>query len=101
MCPSVEADTSTSGTPLVHPYSYSFLPALGKIPLSMLCSSLYLARCPGCIGVSRRPRNAVWQTAWASVCRYCFSLYSSQLKEHFGYSQEQIQGIGSANNLGN
>ena len=32
--------------------------------------------------------------------RYCFSLYSSQLKRHFGYSQEQIQGIGSANNLG-
>ena len=33
-------------------------------------------------------------------CRYCFSLYSSQLKQHFGYSQEEIQGIGSANNLG-
>ena len=32
--------------------------------------------------------------------RYCFSLYSSELKHHFGYTQEEIQGIGSANNLG-
>ncbi len=42
----------------------------------------------------------MWQTPRACLCRYCFSLYSSQLKEHFGYSQEEIQGIGSANNLG-
>lgn len=32
--------------------------------------------------------------------RYCFSLYSNELKHHFGYTQEEIQGIGSANNLG-
>lgn len=34
------------------------------------------------------------------MCRYCFSLYSNELKHHFGYTQEEIQGIGSANNLG-
>jgi hypothetical protein len=32
--------------------------------------------------------------------RYCFSLYSNELKDHFGYTQEEIPGIGSANNLG-
>lgn len=31
---------------------------------------------------------------------YCFSLYSNQLKEAFGYDQRQIQAIGSATNLG-
>ena len=31
---------------------------------------------------------------------YCFSLYSNQLKEAFGYDQKQIQAIGSATNLG-
>ncbi|CAL5228367.1 g11486 [Coccomyxa viridis] len=48
-----------------------------------------------------------WHTLTASILLqlsaglgYCFSLYSSQIKEHFGYSQEEIQGIGSAANLG-
>lgn len=31
---------------------------------------------------------------------YSFSLYSDDLKRHFDYSQEQVQGIGSAINLG-
>ncbi|KAK9836313.1 hypothetical protein WJX81_004629 [Elliptochloris bilobata] len=31
---------------------------------------------------------------------YCFSLYSDALKTHFGYSQQQIEGVGSACNLG-
>ncbi|KAL3138776.1 hypothetical protein ABBQ32_005620 [Trebouxia sp. C0010 RCD-2024] len=31
---------------------------------------------------------------------YCFSLYSNQLKEAFGYDQKQIQAVGSATNLG-
>ncbi|KAK9815489.1 hypothetical protein WJX72_004521 [[Myrmecia] bisecta] len=31
---------------------------------------------------------------------YCFSLYSDALKEEFGYSQAQIQGIASACNFG-
>lgn len=31
---------------------------------------------------------------------YTFSIYSDQLKHHFSYSQEEIQGLGSANNLG-
>ena len=30
---------------------------------------------------------------------YCFSLYSNQLKEAFGYDQRQIQAIGSATKL--
>ena len=31
---------------------------------------------------------------------YCFSLYSSALKQHFALSQTQIAGIGTACNLG-
>lgn len=48
-----------------------------------------------------------WLTLAASIViqytaglGYTFSIYSDQLKHHFGYSQEEIQGIGSANNLG-
>lgn len=48
-----------------------------------------------------------WHTLAASIlCQYAaglgysFSVYSDDLKQRFGYSQEQIQGIGSANNLG-
>ena len=36
----------------------------------------------------------------AAGLAYCFSLYSAALKERFGYSQEQIEGVGSACNLG-
>ncbi len=101
MCPSVEADTSTSGTPLLHPYSYSFLLALGKMPLSLHVVAFILQDAfHGRVGIARRSMNAVWKIPQACVCRYCFSLYSSQIKEHFGYSQEEIQGIGSAANLG-
>lgn len=31
---------------------------------------------------------------------YCFSLYSNELKNAFGYDQTQIQAVGSATNLG-
>lgn len=31
---------------------------------------------------------------------YCFSLYSNDLKQAFGYDQSQIQAVGSAINLG-
>lgn len=31
---------------------------------------------------------------------YCFSLYSNELKQAFGYDQSQIQAVGSAVNFG-
>ena len=97
---SVEADTSTSGTLLVQLYSYSFLPALGKMLLAMLRKASHWTKGVGDVWHegARTSRSTVHSQA--CMCRYCFSLYSSQLKQHFGYSQEEIQGIGSANNLG-
>lgn len=48
-----------------------------------------------------------WHTLTAAILvqfaaglGYSFSLYSDDLKRHFEYSQEQVQGIGSATNLG-
>ena len=48
-----------------------------------------------------------WATLSAGVfCQYgagltyTFAIYSDALKQHFGYSQQQVQGLGSAANVG-